>query len=154
MKSMLDKAKAALMKSKEDMVRYYNQHQTSAPTFTIGNRVFLDVLDISTTCPTKKFTHHYLGPFPVVRSVGLHTYQLKLAQSMLCLHLAFHVVKLMPALLDPIKGQRAHPPPPSEIVRGEARYKVEEVINSRMWGRRLQYLMRWRGMDIKRICGY
>jgi hypothetical protein len=78
MKSMLDKAKAALTKSKEDMVRYYNQHQTPAPTFMTGDRVFLDTSDISMTHPTKKFAHHYLGPFPIIHSVGSHAYCLKL----------------------------------------------------------------------------
>jgi hypothetical protein len=43
MKSMLNEAKAALIKSKEDMARYYNQCRTPTPTFTTGDRVFLDM---------------------------------------------------------------------------------------------------------------
>jgi hypothetical protein len=111
----------------------------------IGDRVFLDASDVSTTRPMKKFTHHYLGPFPVVCPVSLHAYHLKLPRSMSCLHPVFHIIKLMPAPPDPIEGRRAHPPPPPEIVGGEARYEVEEVIDSRMRGRRLQYLVRWKG---------
>jgi hypothetical protein len=34
-----------------------------------------------------------------------------------------------------------HRPPPPEIVGGEERYEVEEIINSRMRGRKLQYLV-------------
>jgi hypothetical protein len=60
------------------------------------------------------------------------------------LHPVFHVIKLMQAPPDPIEGQRPCPPPP-EIVEGEARYEVEEVIDSRTRGRRLQYLVRWKG---------
>jgi hypothetical protein len=82
MKSSLDEAWAALAKSKEDMARYYNQRQTPAPKFAVGEKVFLDASDISTTRPTKKFTHRYLGPFPIVRPVGSHAYRLKLPQSM------------------------------------------------------------------------
>jgi hypothetical protein len=52
MKSTLDEAWAALAKSKEDMARYYNQHRTPAPNFTVGEKVFLDALDISTTHST------------------------------------------------------------------------------------------------------
>jgi hypothetical protein len=78
MKSTLNKAKAALMKSKEDMARYYNQHRTPAPTFMIGDRVFLNVSDISTTHPTKKFAHRYLRPFPIMHPVSSHAYHLKL----------------------------------------------------------------------------
>jgi hypothetical protein len=89
MKSLLDEARAALAKSKEDMVGYYNQHRTPAPNFTAGEKVFLDASDISTTRPTKKFTHRFLGPFPVVHPVGLHAYRLKLPKSMLRLHPVF-----------------------------------------------------------------
>ena len=66
MKSTLDEAHAALGKSKDDMARYYNQQRTPAPTFVAGEKVYLDASDISTTRPTKKFTHRYLGPFLIV----------------------------------------------------------------------------------------
>jgi hypothetical protein len=111
--------------------------------------VFLDASDVSTTQPMKKFAHCYLSPFLVVRPVGSHVYRLKLPQSMSHLHLVFHIVKLMPAPPDPIEGQRARPPPPPEIIGGKARYEVEEVIDSRMRGRRLQYLVRWKGYEHK-----
>jgi hypothetical protein len=130
---------------KHYMARYYNQRRTPAPKFAVGEKVFLDASDISTTRPTKKFTHRYLGPFPIVRPVGSHAYRLKLPQSMSRLHPVFHVVKLMPAPPDPIEGRRTRPPPPPEIVGGEERYEVEEIIDSRMRGRRLQYLVRWKG---------
>jgi hypothetical protein len=150
MKSTLDEAWAALAKSKEDMARYYNQHWTPAPNFTVSEKVFLDALDISTTRPTKKFTHCYLGLFPIVRPVGLHVYQLKPPQSMSHIHPVFHVIKLMPAPPDPIKGRRTRRPPPPEIVGGEERYEVEEIINSQMRGRKLQYLVQVEGLWTRR----
>jgi hypothetical protein len=55
----------------------------------------------------------------------------------------------MPAPPDPIKGRRTHKPPPPEIVGGEERYEVKEIINSRMRGRKLQYLVRWKGYGLK-----
>jgi hypothetical protein len=51
----------------------------------------------------------------------------------------------MPVPPDLIEGQQTHPPPPPKIIGGEERYKVEEVIDSRMRGRKLQYLVRWKG---------
>jgi hypothetical protein len=53
MKSTLNEAQAALAQLKEDMVRYYNQCRTPALSFAVGEKVFLDALDISTTQPTK-----------------------------------------------------------------------------------------------------
>jgi Chromo (CHRromatin Organisation MOdifier) domain len=61
------------------------------------------------------------------------------------IHPVFHVVKLMPAPVDPIIGRRAKPPPPPDIVGGEKRFEVEEVIDSRVYRGRLQYLVRWKG---------
>jgi hypothetical protein len=66
MKSTLDEAWAALAKSKKDMARYYNQCRTPALNFAVGEKVFLDASDISTTQPMKRFAHRYLGPFPIV----------------------------------------------------------------------------------------
>src|ERR1700676_2240792 len=82
MKSTLEEARAALAKLKSDMARYYNQRRIPTPVFAIGEKVSLDASDISTTRPTKKFAHRFLGPYPVVRPVGSHAYRLLLPPSM------------------------------------------------------------------------
>ena len=104
MKLTLDEARAALMKLKANMARYYNQCRTPATKFMAGDKVFLDASDISTTRPLKKFAHHYLGPYSIICPVSSHAYCLKLPLSMSQLHPVFHVVKLMPAPPDPIIG--------------------------------------------------
>jgi RNase H-like domain found in reverse transcriptase/Reverse transcriptase (RNA-dependent DNA polymerase)/Integrase zinc binding domain/Chromo (CHRromatin Organisation MOdifier) domain/Retroviral aspartyl protease len=145
MKSTLEESRAALAKSKDDMARYYNQRRTPAPKFEVGDKVFLDATDITTTRPSKKFAHRFLGPYSVMRPVGSHAYRLRLPPSMSRIHPVFHVVKLRPAPIDPIPGRRVRAPPAPEIVGGEKRYEVEEVLDSRMRYRRLQYLVRWKG---------
>src|SRR6267378_4162722 len=37
------------------------------------------------------------------------------------------------------------PPPPPELINGEEEYVVEEIQDSRMFRRRLQYLVKWEG---------
>ena len=103
MKDTLSEAQAALVKSKDDMAHYYNHCHMPAPAFAAGDKVFLDTSDIHTTHPLKKLSHHFLGPFPVVHPVGLHTYHLRLPPSMSRIHPVFHVVKLMPVPNDPIR---------------------------------------------------
>jgi Chromo (CHRromatin Organisation MOdifier) domain len=51
----------------------------------------------------------------------------------------------MPVLTDPIEGRHASLLPPLEIVGGEERYKIEEVMDSRLRHRKLEYLVRWKG---------
>ena len=66
------------------------------------------------------------------------------------LHPVFNVVKLSPAPDDPIVGRRRNPPPPLELVDGEEEYIVEEILNSRMFRRKLQYyLVKWEGYGIE-----
>src|SRR3979490_64390 len=95
MEKSLEEAKSALVKAKDDMARYYNQHRMPAPEYQVGDRVFLDASDIQTTWPSQKLSHHYLGPYVIQRRVGRHSYRLQLPQSLSHLHLVFHTVKLI-----------------------------------------------------------
>ena len=65
------------------------------------------------------------------------------------LHPVFNVVKLSPAPDDRIVGRRRNPPPPLELVDGEEEYIVEEILNSRIFRRKLQYLVEWEGYGIE-----
>ena len=49
MTDSLEEAKAALAKSKDDVVLYYNWKRTPAQEFKAGDMVFLDASDIQTT---------------------------------------------------------------------------------------------------------
>jgi len=49
MTDTLEEAKAALAKSKDDKMLYYNQKWTPAPEFKVGDMVFLDASNIQTT---------------------------------------------------------------------------------------------------------
>ena len=149
MKNTLEEAKSALVKAKDDMAKYYNRRRTPAPVYTTGDKVYLDASDIHTTRPSKKLSHRRLGPFAVESRVGTNAYRLTLPPSMKRLHPVFNVVKLTPAPVDPIPGRRTAPPPPPELIDGEEEYVVEEILNSRMFRRRLQYLVKWEGYGVE-----
>ena len=145
MKSTLDEARAALQKSKDDMARYYNRRREPTPVFEPGERVYLDSSDINTTRPSRKLSHRFLGPYPVVRAVGKNAYRLRLPYSMRRLHPVFNVVKLLRAPKDPIVGRRPQPPPDPQIIDGEPEYEVEAILDSRRFRNRLQFLVSWKG---------
>ena len=86
MTDTLEEAKAALAKSKDNMMLYYNRKQTPAPEFKVGDMVFLDASDIQTTRPSRKLSHQRLGPFPINSQVGNSAYRLRLPMSMGRLH--------------------------------------------------------------------
>ena len=70
MENTLKEAKAALVKSKDNMAKYYDWRRTLALDYQPGDRVYLDASDIHTTRPSWKLSHWRLGPFLVVRKVG------------------------------------------------------------------------------------
>jgi hypothetical protein len=105
MASILEEAKLALAKAKNDMAQYYNRHHSLAPVYKVGDIMYLDSQDIHTIHPSQKLAHRYLGPYKVEKCVGTHAYHLKLPTAMSHLHPVFHVVKLLLAPRDPIPGR-------------------------------------------------
>ena len=62
------------------------------------------------------------------------------------IHPVFHVSLLTPHAHSELPDR--HPPEPASLeVEGEEEYEVEEVLDSRRYGRwkKLQYLVRWKG---------
>jgi len=65
MRMAIEEAKSMICKVQDDMKRYYDHRRTLVPVFQLGNKVFLDTLDIRTTHPSQKLLHQQLGPFVV-----------------------------------------------------------------------------------------
>ena len=149
MEDALKEAKAALVKSKDDMAKYYDWRRTPSPDYQPRDRVYLDASDIHTTQPSQKLSHRRLGPFPVIRKVGNGVYHLHLPPFMSQLHLVFNVVKLTLALDDPVPGQRLRPPPLPEIIDGEKEFIMEEILDSRVINQKFHYLIKWEGYRIE-----
>ena len=63
MENALIEAKAALVKSKDDMAEYYDWTRALAPDYQPGDKVYLDASNIQTTRPSRKLSHQRLGPF-------------------------------------------------------------------------------------------
>ncbi|GLB45801.1 putative chromatin organization modifier domain containing protein [Lyophyllum shimeji] len=145
MKLVQEEAKAALAKAKDDMARYYDQHRIPAPEYKPGDCVYLDASDIETTRPSKKLSHRYLGPYTIECQVGPLVYKLRLLCSMSHLHPVFNAVKLRLAPPDPIPGRRTRPPPPPTLIDNEEWFNVEDILDSRIFRRKLQYKVKWKG---------
>jgi len=58
------------------------------------------------------------------------------------LYPVFNVVKLTPALDDPIPERKTTDYPLPIIIDGEAEWEVEEILDSRWHRRRFQYLVK------------
>ena len=96
---------------------------------------------------SKKLDSLRLGPFKVITAVGKATYKLELPPSLRCLHPVFPVVKLLLVLLDPFPSHHQTPPPDPIIVDDVEHFELDEVLNSRMRYRRVEYLVKWKGYN-------
>ena len=99
----------------------------------------------------KKLDYKWLGPYVVEQVISHSAYWLKLPASFGDIHPVFSVT-----LLRPFEGnliaerQERHPPPPPQIVRdGIKEYKVEKILDSRIFRRKVEYLVRWKGYGVE-----
>jgi len=142
MRMAIKEVKSAICKAQEDIKRYYNQHRTPALVFNPGDKVFLDALDIQTTCPSQKLSHRRFSPFVVEQRIGPMAYHLKLPHWMKQLHPVFNVVKLTPAPNDPITGCKMEDHLLPIVINREVEWKVEKILDSHWHWRRFQYLIK------------
>ena len=122
-----------------------NYHRTPAPSFRVGDEVWLNAKNIKTKRPSKKLNWKKLGRFTIKRVVSKYAYELDLPTSMK-IHPVFHVSLLEPVAQNPHDGQIPPPAPPVEV-EGEEEWEVESILDSRFFRRRLQYLVKWAGHD-------
>jgi hypothetical protein len=126
--------------------RFYNKKRKKAPDFKDGEPVWLLRRNIKTTRPCDKLDYKRLGPFPIVKKIGKAAYRLKLPSSMR-VHPVFHVSLLARVRPNDIPGRVQEPSPPI-IVDDQEEYEVEEVLDSRIRRRKLQYLVHWKGWPV------
>ena len=61
------------------------------------------------------------------------------------IHSTFHISLLEPYTDNPLPARRKEPPPPVET-EGEPEYKLDEIVDSRLYrGSQLQYRAKWTG---------
>ena len=57
MEIVTNEAHSTLQRAADDMVRFYDVHRQHAPTYKVGDKVWLNAQNITTTGPTKKLDH-------------------------------------------------------------------------------------------------
>src|SRR5882762_1642293 len=146
MKRTREDAESALKRAADDMKKYYDRKRGKTPQYALGEKVWLDALNIQTGRPTKKLDHKRLGPFSVSKVLANNTYELKLPKTMK-IHPVFSVVKLIPYHVNDIPEQVIKEPPPPIVKAGVEEFEIEEILDSHIRRGKLQYLVHWKGYN-------
>src|SRR5882762_6761474 len=146
MKRTREDAESALKRVADDMKKYYDQKCGKTLRYALGEKVWLDALNIQMERPVKKLDHKRLGPFPISKVLANNTYELKLPKTMK-IHLVFSVVKLIPFHNNDILERIVKEPPPPIVKAGVEEFEIEETLDSRMRRGKLQYLIHWKGYN-------
>src|SRR6266481_4478170 len=108
-----------------------NTHLGPARVFPIGSRAYIKAQFCQTTCLSKKLADKFLGLYEVIAQPGTHSVTLRLPDSLHAVHPIFHMSMLEPAMTSTILGC-FQPPPPPVYVDNEPKFKIAEVLDSKL----------------------
>lgn len=124
MKGALEIAQAELAAAQERQEKYANRHRSAAPNYRIGQKVWLDLHDISTDRPSKKLDARH-AKYTITKCISPHAYQLDTPDG---IHNVFHVDKLRPAADDPFPNQCTDDyQPPAVLNEGNEEWHIDKI---------------------------
>lgn len=136
-----EQAKAALSLAAERMKWYFDKNVQKVP-FKVGDLVLLNLKDYQRT--ERALQPRFEGPFEIIEKLSDVTFKLKLPTRFRAIHPVFHASKLAPYTQSKLPGQTYNKPDPV-LVKGQQEYEVEKILQHRKVGRKIQYLVRWKG---------
>ena len=113
-------------------------------TYTIGDHVWLLTNNLCLPRASWKLSEQWLGPYSIMKLVRTNTVELHLPRSM-HIHPVINISHAKP-YRDRLPGQPVSAPGPSIVTEDrDKEYEVEYVVDSQYKGKRLEYLVHWKG---------
>ena len=140
LKEARDNAQGLMIKAQKSWVKHRD-----TPKYKVGDQVWLEGKNLRINQPTHKLAPRRYGPFKVTQVMSPVNYRLELPTQW-SIHPVFHIDLLTPYRETITHGANYQRPPP-DLVDNEEEYEVEAILDSRKFGRgrRLQYLIKWKG---------
>ena len=114
--------------AQESQERHTNRYRAQAPSYQVGDQVWLSLENIKTNRPSKKLDAKY-AKFTVQEVVSSHNYRLDTPPGV---NNVFHSRLLRLAKQNPLPGQLLlNNRPPVLLVDGELEYEVDEILDEK-----------------------
>ena len=144
MKNGHEEAKAALIKSQEEMKRYVDRDRKEAEEYKVGDKVLIGTKDFPMELmkrETKKLTEKYIRPYMVKKIILENAVELELPV-LLKIHPVVNVRRIV-KYQEQVERQKKIPPSPVEIEE-EKEYEVENILDRQERRGKPKYLVRWK----------
>ena len=144
MKERHEEARAALVKSQEEIKRQADKNRKEAEKYRVGNKILISTKDFLMELrkrAAKKLTEKFIGPYVVKKIVSENAVKLELP-AVLRIHLVVNVRRIV-KYKEQVEGQKKIPPPPVEVA-GEKKYEVEEILDRQERRGKMKYLVKWK----------
>ena len=149
MENIHKETKAALELTAETMKKYYDRKRQPSQAHKVGDKVYLEGLNLTIARPMTKLSDKRYGPFKIVKKVGPSAYKLRLPQRWKRVHDVFNEYLLTPFRSPSYPSQQARlPDEPPDLEADDpdkAVYDVEAILGARVRRGNLQYLVKWLG---------
>ena len=129
MKERYKEARAALVKSQEEMKRQADRNRKEAEKYRVGDKVLISTKDFSAELMKrvmKKLTEKFIRPYMVKKIVSENAVELELPV-LLRVHPVVNMRRLV-KYREQVEGQKKIPPSLVKIA-GEKEYEVEEILD-------------------------
>ena len=143
MKEITKHLQAEIFRTQNHQQEYTDSKRQPAPAFKVGDKVQFNAQNVTMQCPSCKLDYRRLGPYEIIKVVSPYAYKLQFLATVQY-HPVQHVSLLDPFDDNPLPGQH-NPPPLLVIVDDAEEWHVEEILDSRIYRQRLQYLVKWIG---------
>lgn len=151
-------ARENIAKALEQHTLWANNRRIPPPEFQAGDMVLLrrynprsGALQIKSKRPMDKLDAKKIGPFEIIRPLGINAFRLRLPASMQC-HPTFHVSMLEKYV--PARHPERRTQAPEFRVEGydDQHYAVERILDSRISRGRLEYFIKYVGYPEEDNC--
>jgi len=130
--------------AQKNMKKQFDKKRRNPQGLKVGDNVWLENKNIQLNQPSKKLDQKQYRPFKISKDIGLRVFQLELLKEW-TIHNVFNEDLLTRCNEPKFKSQHEELAPSPTIVNEEKEYKVEEIRKHRKQGRKMQYLMYWKG---------